>query len=135
MDDLQFPTPGRRPRLERASDREWPIRFRPTTAATGGSPIQTPSPSSSLLAADAQSLGGSQIAGGVHAPDVGQVSPALTDQAQQTAPRRLVVFVHAQMIGQLFDAPGEDGDLDFGGTRVGPVPMELVDGLGFHFLR
>src|SRR3989304_1860276 len=134
MDDLQFPTPGRRPRLERASDRERPIRFRPTTAAMGGSPIQTPPPPSSLLAADAPSLGERQIGGGVHAPDVGQVTPALTNQAQQTAPRRLVVLVGTQVIGQLFDAPRKDGDLDFGGTGVGPVPMELVDGLGLAFL-
>ncbi len=49
--------------------------------ATGGSPNPTPSPSSSLLAADAQSLGESQVGGGVHASDVGQVTPALTDQA------------------------------------------------------
>ena len=46
---------------------------------------------------------------------------ALTDHLQQAAAAVVVVDVDLQVLGQLLDAGGEDGDLDLGGASIGSV--------------
>ena len=44
------------------------------------------------------------------------------------------MLVYTQMIGQLVDAGGQNGDLDFGRTGVALVVSILQDDLGLLFL-
>ena len=60
---------------------------------------------------------------------------ALTDHHQQTTAGVVVMLVHAQVIGQLVDASGQDSDLDFGRTGVAFVSCVLQDNLGLLFLQ
>ena len=43
---------------------------------------------------------------------------ALTDHHQQTTTGVVVMLVGTQVLGQLVDASGQDGDLNFGGAGV-----------------
>src|SRR6186997_5559 len=43
---------------------------------------------------------------------------ALVDHHQEAAPAMIVLGVALEMLGQGLDAVGEDGDLDFGRTRI-----------------
>ena len=44
------------------------------------------------------------------------------------------MLVNTQVLGQLVDAGGEDGNLNLGGTGVALVGRVLQDDLGFLFL-
>ena len=63
-----------------------------------------------------------------------QHAAALTNHHQQTTAGVVVVLVHAQVIGQLVDAGGQDRDLDLGRTGVAFVSSILQDDLGLLFL-
>ena len=52
---------------------------------------------------------------------------ALTNHHQQTTAGVVVVLVYTQVIGQLVDAGGQDGDLDLRGTGVGCVGAVCLD--------
>ena len=67
-----------------------------------------------LLVAKAQALGDCQIPLVIHLAKVGQQSAALSNEFEKSTPAGLVFFIGAQVIGQLLDAPRQDGDLDFG---------------------
>jgi hypothetical protein len=45
---------------------------------------------------------------------VGEQSAALSDQFEQTTAAGLILLVVAQVLGQLGDAVGQDGDLNLG---------------------
>ena len=53
---------------------------------------------------------------------------------QQATTGVVVVLVHTQVIGQLVDAGGQDGNLDLGGAGVAFVGSVLQDDLGLLFL-
>ena len=59
---------------------------------------------------------------------------ALADQLQQARRDDSSCAVGAQMVGQLVDALGQDGDLDFGGTGIAVVAVVLADQCGLRFL-
>ena len=44
------------------------------------------------------------------------------------------MLVHTQVIGQLVDAGGQDGDLNLGGAGISLVGSVLQDNLGLLFL-
>ena len=56
---------------------------------------------------------------------------ALTNHHQQTTAGVVVVLVYTQVIGQLVDSGGQDGNLDFGRTGVALVGSILQDDLDF----
>ena len=60
---------------------------------------------------------------------------ALTNHHQQTTAGVVVMLVHAQVIGQLVDASGQDSDLNLGGTGIAFVSCVLQDNLGLLFLQ
>src|SRR4051794_38569723 len=60
---------------------------------------------------------------------VAEEAAALADEHQQAAARVVVLLVVAQVLGQLVDALGEQGDLDAGVPRVLGVLAELRDDL------
>ena len=59
---------------------------------------------------------------------------ALTDHHEEAAAAVVVVLVHPQVLGQLVDAGGEDGNLDLGRTGVALMGCILGNDLGFLFL-
>ncbi len=67
-----------------------------------------------------QPFGESDIALVIRAAQVRQQAAALTDQFQQAAARRLVVFMGAKVLGELVNARGEDRDLHLrrAGVRI-----------------
>ena len=67
-----------------------------------------------LFVAQAQTFGNCQVALVIHLAKVGQQPAALPDEFEKSTPTGLVLFVGAQVICQLLDAPRQDGDLDFG---------------------
>src|SRR5262245_48491417 len=52
---------------------------------------------------------------------------ALSHHAQQATTRRVVALVHLEVLGQVMNLLGEEGDLDLGGPRVPLVLLELSD--------
>src|SRR3954470_4847261 len=60
--------------------------------------------------------------------------PALADEHEQAAARVVVLLVLAQVLGEVVDALGEQGDLDAGIARVLGVVAELGDQLGLALL-
>ena len=60
--------------------------------------------------------------------------PALTDHLQQAAAGVVVLLVDLQMLGQVGDTAGEDGNLHLRGTGIALVGGVLEDDLLFLFL-
>src|SRR5690606_3944625 len=56
---------------------------------------------------------------------------APADQQQQATTAVVVLFVHLQVLGEVSDPFGEDGDLDLGRTSVALVGRVLLYDLGF----
>jgi hypothetical protein len=53
---------------------------------------------------------------------------------EKPATTGLVFFVGAQVIGQLLDAPRQDGDLDLGRAGIAVMAVVLCDEPGLDFL-
>src|SRR5436309_2333804 len=54
---------------------------------------------------------------------------SLTDHSEQPAPTVMVALVHLEVLRQVFDAFGQERDLDFRGPRVRLVGAEVIDNL------
>jgi hypothetical protein len=57
----------------------------------------------------------------------------LPNKLEQSPPARLIFLVDPQMIGQLLDAAGQDGDLHFRGTGIRIMAMIVRDQFGLNF--
>jgi len=79
---------------------------------------QTVAPTKYLFVAQVQALGNRQIALVVRLAQVGQHPSAVTHELEQTTPAGLIFFVCTQMIGQLLDTAGHNGDLNFGRAGI-----------------
>lgn len=64
----------------------------------------------------------------VVAPHVVEKSPALPDELHEAPPGVVVPLVHLQVLGQVGDPLGQQGDLDLGRTGVGLVEAMISDG-------
>ena len=60
---------------------------------------------------------------------------ALTNHHQQTTTGVVVMLVHTQVIGQLVDASGQNGDLNLGRTGIGLVQAAVLNASGLLFLQ
>lgn len=65
--------------------------------------------------------------------EVPEQPPPLADQHEQPAPGVVVLSVPSKMLGDLVDALGHQGYLDFGGPGVFGIPP--VPGNGLRLLR
>jgi len=87
-----------------------------------------------LFAAELQAVGHFEVMLVIRLAHVGEQAAAMADQFEQTPSAGFIVFVRAQVFGQLTDAAGKDRDLHFGRAGVLIVAMKILYGLGFHFL-
>src|SRR5207245_3068171 len=85
----------------------------------GGSPPQTESPEDLLVALRALSV------------QIGEEPSPLADHHEQTATARAVVVCGPQMLGEVLDPLGEDGDLDLRRTGVLRIAAVGRDDLAF----
>jgi hypothetical protein len=85
------------------------------------------------LSANLQAIGKGHVALVVTPAQILQQAATLPHQPQQPAAGGNVPGVYLQMVGQLFDAAGEKGHLDLGGSSVAFGAMKLLDNLGFLF--
>ena len=73
------------------------------------------------------------IAGSILAGEVFQEAIASGDHHQQAAARRVVFFVGSEVLGQLRNSLGEQGDLDFGRACIFFVNFVVSEDLLFLF--
>jgi hypothetical protein len=71
----------------------------------------------------------------VLALEVGQKALALADHRHQAGPGVVVLLELAQVVGELADAFGQQGDLNFGRTGVLGAALVGVDDAGLFFFR
>ena len=88
-----------------------------------------------ILLTDTQLGDQSTVAVDVLLCQIVQHLAALTNHHQQTTAGVVVMLVHAQVIGQLVDAGGQDSNLNFGRTGVALVSSVLQDNLGLRALH
>ncbi len=86
-----------------------------------------------LLTAELQPFGYAEITLVVAGAQVREQSAALTDHLEQTAAAGLILLVASQMLGELGNAIGQDGDLHFRRTGILVVAMKTFDRLGLDF--
>ena len=86
-----------------------------------------------VLLADAQLGDDGSVAVDVLLGQVVEQAAALADHHEKAAAGVIVVLVGAQVLGELLDAVGEDGDLDLGGAGIALVGRVLSDQLGLCF--
>ena len=91
-------------------------------------------PIDALLLTDAQLCNDGAITVDVLLCKIVEQAAALTDHHEQATAGMVVVLVLTQVLGQLVDTGGEDGDLDLGGAGVALMGRVLVDDSGFLFL-
>src|SRR5439155_26591056 len=84
-----------------------------------------------LLPPEAQARDERPVALDVLAPQVVQQPPAAPDHLQQAAPGVVVLLVRLQVLREVGDALGENGDLDLGRAGIGVAATVLLDDLGF----
>jgi len=88
----------------------------------------------SRLLAKAQAGDQHPIAIDVRLIEVGKLTPALADELEQPASRMMVVLMCAQVLGELRNARGEDGNLNLRGAGVarmrGVLGDDQVGGVG-----
>jgi len=58
--------------------------------------------------------------------EVTQQTSSLADEHEKTATRGVILLRYLEMLGQLLNTGGHDGDLDLGGTRVIVTTTVLV---------
>jgi len=80
-----------------------------------------------LFAAQVQSFSYFQVLLIPVLAQVSQHSTALAHQLEQAAAARFIVFIGTQVLGQLVDAIGQDGNLHFGRTGISIVPMKILN--------
>src|SRR3954462_13912514 len=90
---------------------------------------------SGALAAEAEFLDEGAVALEVLLLQVAEQAAALADEHEQAAARVVVLLVRPQVLGQLVDPLGEQGDLDPGVPGVLGIGAELLGELGLALLR
>ena len=81
----------------------------------------------SELSAEAEALDELTVALDVDIRQVAEQTTTLTHEKQQATTRVVVVLVLFEVLGEVFDAGGEEGNLHLGGTRVAGVSGKLFD--------
>ena len=84
------------------------------------------------LAAQAQTLDQLPVSPGTGVAEVPQQSAAAAHHRQQASPRREILVMSLEVLGQPLDPRGQDGDLHFARAHVGLVGSIRGDNL---FLR
>ena len=93
------------------------------------------SPPWNILLTDTQLGDQSTVTVDVLVCQIVQHLAALTDHHQQTTTGVVVVLVNTQMISQLVDASGQNGNLNLGGTGIALVSSVVQNNLGLLFLQ
>ena len=84
------------------------------------------------LLADPECLDRRAVTLDVLLAEVVEEPPPLSDQLQQAATRVMVVLVHFEVLGEFFDPPREQRDLDLGRSGVILVSAERPNGLSLY---
>src|SRR4051812_4727343 len=87
-----------------------------------------------LLAPEAELLDQGAVALEVLLRQIVEQPAAAADELEQSAARIVILRVRAEMVGELVDAGGQEGDLHLRGPGVGPVPAVLPDDVQLGFL-
>ena len=87
------------------------------------------------LLTDAKTPDDLDIALRIDPAQVIQQAPATADHGQQTTPAGIVLVMGSHVLGQAVDARGQQGDLDFGRTRVVLRTLVIVDNGLFTLFR
>src|SRR5579883_1090260 len=100
--------------------------------ALSSSPCTTARPSGRaegllLLPADAEATDDRPVPLDVVVADVVEEASPTSDELHQPTPGVVVALVHLEVLGEVGDALGEEGDLDLGRSRVGVVEPVLGD--------
>ncbi len=66
-----------------------------------------------LFAAEVQAIGNAEVALVVALAQVREQTAALSDQLEKSTAAGLILLVVPQMLGELLNAVGQDGDLNF----------------------
>ena len=93
-----------------------------------------PSVQVKILLTDAQLGDDGAVALDVVLRHIVQQTAALADHLEQAHTAVVVLLVHLQVLGELIDALGEDGDLDLGGAGVALMGLVGLDDVGLLFL-
>ena len=93
----------------------------------------SPPASAIFLFADAELFNNHAVARDILLHQVIQQIAAMADHFQQAAAGVMVLLVHLQVLGQVVDPLGEDGDLDLGRTGVPLMRRIFLDNRGFFF--
>src|SRR2546422_6904878 len=93
-------------------------------AAPGAAPVPS-------LAPESEALDQRPVALDILLAQVLEQSAALADHLEQPAAGVVILFVGPEVLGQLFDALGQQGDLNFGRAGIGPAPPVVADQRGF----
>jgi hypothetical protein len=80
-----------------------------------------------VLSAQAEALDELTVALNVDIRQVAEETTTLTHEKQKATTRVVVVLVLFQVLGEIFDASGEEGNLNLGGTGVTRVSGKLFD--------
>ena len=86
------------------------------------------------LLADAEGFDDLDVFVAILGGEIGQEAMALADEAKKGAAGVGVLAVLLEMLGQILDPLGQDGDLDGAGAGVGGALPELLDEVGGLFL-
>jgi hypothetical protein len=87
------------------------------------------------LSPETQARDDVSISGDILAPEVVEHPPAPADHQEQTSPGVVVLLMGLQVLGEIRDAPSEDGDLNLRGTGVRLASPVLGDELGLVLFR
>jgi hypothetical protein len=63
---------------------------------------------------------------------IGQQAPALTDHFEQAAPAGFILAIDPEVFSQLIDAARQDCHLDFRGSGISFVAIEILDRFCFN---
>jgi hypothetical protein len=86
-----------------------------------------------LLDPQAQAFAQGDIALVILAPEIIQQPPAAADHLQQSPPGGFIVGIGPEVIGQVADPFGQDGNLHFRGTGIALMSAEFLDDFLFLF--
>ena len=92
-------------------------------------------PECSALFADAETLDQGTVALNVDAHEVVEQISSLANHLQQAAAAVVILLVGLQVLGEVVDSLGENGNLNLRGTRVALVGRILFDNCGLFFLQ
>lgn len=86
------------------------------------------------LLPDVQSLDEPAVVPRISPPQIPEEPATLSHQHHQASPRVEVLRVLTEVLCQLTDATGEEGDLDLGGARIELVKAIFLHDAGFRLL-